>query len=63
MNNFLLKLYTKAQILREDHGQDLVEYGLIVGLIALACVVSITAVGTSLSTLFTALATALTGKG
>ena len=38
MNDFLLKLYTKAQILREDHGQDLIEYALIAALIAVACV-------------------------
>ena len=37
MKDLLLKLYIKAQALREEHGQDMVEYALVVGIIALGC--------------------------
>jgi pilus assembly protein Flp/PilA len=36
MKNLLLKTYVKAQILRQDQGQDLIEYALVAALIALA---------------------------
>jgi pilus assembly protein Flp/PilA len=36
MRDFLMKLYVKAQIFRADNGQDLIEYALVAGLIALA---------------------------
>ena len=35
---------------RDDEGASLVEYGLLVGLIAAACIVVITALGTTLKT-------------
>ena len=38
MNDLLLKVYIKAQILKEDSGQDLVEYSLIAALIAFGTV-------------------------
>jgi pilus assembly protein Flp/PilA len=37
---------------REEEGQDLVEYAMLLGLIALACVIAVTALGTSISGLF-----------
>lgn len=37
----------------EEAGQDLIEYALLAGLIALVCVVAITNAGTKVSTLFT----------
>ena len=36
----------------EDHGQDLIEYPLLAGLISLVCVAAITAAGTKVSALF-----------
>ncbi len=39
--------------LREDEGASAVEYGLIVGLIAVVIVTVLTSTGTSLNTLFT----------
>jgi pilus assembly protein Flp/PilA len=46
--------------LRHDkRGAALVEYGLLVGLIAVICVVAITAVGTQISSLFSAIANSL----
>jgi len=40
------------RFVREDAGQDLIEYALLVGLIALVCVVAITAAGAKVNTLF-----------
>ena len=43
----------------DEKGAALVEYGMLVGLIALACVVSVTLVGTDIAALMTRIATAL----
>jgi Flp pilus assembly pilin Flp len=39
----------------------LVEYGILVGLIAVICVVAVTALGTEVSTAFSTIASALSG--
>jgi pilus assembly protein Flp/PilA len=39
-------------VFRPDDGQDLMEYGLLVGLIAIVAMVMITAIGTTVNTLF-----------
>ncbi len=44
---------------RDDRGATAVEYGLIVVLIAIAIIVAVTAVGTSLTNVFTSIANAL----
>jgi pilus assembly protein Flp/PilA len=44
---------------RDERGAALVEYGLLIGLIAVICVVAVTAVGTDVSTLFSAVASDL----
>jgi pilus assembly protein Flp/PilA len=60
MNALFLKLYAKFQELRNnEEGQDLVEYALVVALIALAATAAMTNVGTALSTQFNAMSTAL----
>jgi pilus assembly protein Flp/PilA len=41
---------------RKDRGATAVEYGLLVGLIAVAIIVAITLLGTKLTTLFTSIA-------
>ncbi len=46
---------------REDEGAALVEYGMLVGLIAVICVVAVTTLGTEVSTAFSAIASALAG--
>src|SRR4029450_12281553 len=46
--SFLRNRHMKSLIVRfvrEDAGQDLIEYGLLVGIITLACIVSIKAIG------------------
>ena len=61
MHDTMLKLYIKLQNLmaRED-GQDLVEYALIVALIALAATAAMKTVGADIETAFTAIGTKLT---
>jgi pilus assembly protein Flp/PilA len=41
------------RFLKDESGQGMVEYGLIIGLVAIALVVTVTAVNGSLTTLFT----------
>jgi Flp pilus assembly pilin Flp len=48
-----LKLY-------KEQGQDLAEYSLFIGLIALVVVISVTLIGTEISEIFIAIATAIT---
>jgi pilus assembly protein Flp/PilA len=61
MKNLLLKLYIKYQdLLHEEDGQDLVEYALIVALIALAATAGMNTLATAINTGFTTLGTTLT---
>lgn len=41
-----------TRFIREEEGQDLVEYALLLALIALVCVVAVTNLGTAVNTLF-----------
>ncbi len=60
MNNMLLKLYIKIQdLLSHDEGQDLVEYALIVALIALAATAGMTKLATAINNGFSTLGTTL----
>ena len=45
-------LKTLSRFLSEDQGQDLIEYALLAGLIALVCVATITSAGSKVSALF-----------
>jgi pilus assembly protein Flp/PilA len=61
MNDRILKLYIKMQnLLSQDEGQDLVEYALVVALIALAATAGMGKLATSLNGAFTSLGTTLT---
>ena len=61
MNNLLLKLYIKIQdLLSHEEGQDLVEYALIVALIALAATAGMKTLATAINTTFSNLGTTLT---
>jgi pilus assembly protein Flp/PilA len=44
-----------ARLMREDAGQDLIEYGLLVGLITALVAATITTIGTKVQTYFTTL--------
>jgi pilus assembly protein Flp/PilA len=50
--------YVKSFV-RNEEGQDLLEYALLVALIALVAIVAVTAAGTAVNDIFTAIATEL----
>jgi pilus assembly protein Flp/PilA len=60
MKDFFTKLYVKAQLLREDHGQDLIEYALVVALIAFAATAGMKTVANDINTAFNNIGTKLT---
>jgi pilus assembly protein Flp/PilA len=51
------------RFVREEQGQDLIEYALLAGLISLAATVGITAVGTALLAKYNELGTAVAAAG
>jgi pilus assembly protein Flp/PilA len=60
MNSLILSLYAKFQGLRNgEEGQDLVEYALLVCLIALACIVGVNQVATAITTVFSNISASL----
>lgn len=60
MNNAFLKLHLKLQALEDSvDGQDLVEYGLLVSLIALVCISGIGKLAGSVTTIFSNISTSL----
>lgn len=59
MNLQNLVSYLRAKLLRNDSGQDLLEYALLVALIALVCVVAITSTGEGVNTIFSNITTEL----
>jgi len=60
MKDLLMKLYVKAQLFREDNGQDLIEYALVAALIALAATAGMNTVASDISTAFSNIGTKLT---
>jgi pilus assembly protein Flp/PilA len=49
----LVNLMNRLQsLVRDEQGQDLVEYAMLVALIALVCVIGVAAAGTSVNTIF-----------
>lgn len=60
MNNFLLKCYVKFQDIKNgEEGQDLVEYALLVTLIALAAITGVGSVASAINTVFTNVSSSL----
>ncbi len=60
MNNMLLKLYVKFQELKNgEEGQDLVEYALVVALIAFGATAGMTSLATGINGAFSAVSTKL----
>ena len=56
-----MKLYTFVRdFLRKEDGQDLIEYALLVALIALVCVGALITAGTQVNAIFTNISTRLT---
>jgi len=61
MNTMLLKMYVKFQdLLNREEGQDLVEYALVLAIIALGITVAMGKVTTALSTAFSTIASEIT---
>jgi pilus assembly protein Flp/PilA len=59
MKSFLGRM---CRLIKGEEGATMVEYGLILVLVAAAAVVGLTSVGTSLGTMFTNIGTSITGK-
>ena len=60
MRNTLLNLYVKFQSLKNgEEGQDLVEYALLVALIALVCVTGVSNVATAVNNVFSNISASL----
>ena len=64
MNDKLLKLSVKMQTLvMQEEGQDLIEYALVVALIAFAAVTAMKTVAVDINAVFTAIGAALVAAG
>ena len=50
-----------ARFVREDEGQDLVEYALLIAFIALACIIGLQRLGTAINNTYQSISTSLTG--
>jgi pilus assembly protein Flp/PilA len=59
MNNTLLTLYVKFKGLKNEEGQDLVEYALLVALIALVCVTGVSNVASAINSVFSKISSSL----
>ena len=60
MLRIVVNIQTRMQsLLRQDEGQDLLEYALLVALIALGAVVAVTAAGDKVEAVFNAIAGAI----
>jgi pilus assembly protein Flp/PilA len=64
MKDLALKLYVKMQALRSafqnEDGQDMVEYAIVLGLIAMGATVAMKGLATTIGTGFTSIGTKLT---
>jgi pilus assembly protein Flp/PilA len=64
MKDGLLKLSVKMQtLLMQEEGQDLIEYALVVALIAFAAVTSMKTVANDINAIFVAIGSALVAAG
>ena len=55
MNNLILKCSAMFAILKEEHGQDLVEYGLVLALVALGAVASMQSLAGAINNAFSSI--------
>lgn len=55
------KVFARFGEFRREDGQALVEYGLIIALVALVCIAGLTALGVSINGLLDAIATTISG--
>ena len=59
MKDAFLRLYVRMQMLRDDRGQDLVEYALVVALIALAATAGMSALAGKITGAFSSVGSKL----
>ena len=59
MNLFVLKSWLQAKFASDEQGASMVEYGLLVALIAVVCIVAVGVIGTKLNTKFENVGTSL----
>jgi pilus assembly protein Flp/PilA len=59
MKDKLLKLSVMLQILKDENGQDLIEYALVVALVAFAATAGMASLATSINTAFNHMGTKL----
>lgn len=60
MNNLFLAMYAKLQsLMNREEGQDLVEYALLLSLIALAVITISKALGTEIALIFSSISTSI----
>jgi pilus assembly protein Flp/PilA len=62
MKNIVSKLYVAIKGLMKEEGQDLVEYALVVALIAFAATAGMKTLATNINAVFTTLSTTLTSS-
>lgn len=55
------KVFARFDELSREDGQALVEYGLIIALVALVCIAGLTALGVSINGLLNSIATTISG--
>jgi pilus assembly protein Flp/PilA len=60
MNNLIAKLQVAYMNLKDEEGQDLVQYALIIALIAFACASGMSLLATSINSAFNSIAAKLT---
>ena len=60
MKNLIAKLQVAFMNLKSDEGQDLVEYALLIALIAFACTAGMSTLATSINAAFTSISGKLT---
>jgi pilus assembly protein Flp/PilA len=60
MNDRLLRLQTRIKIMLDDNGQDLIEYALVVALIAFAATVGMGNVANGINNAFSTISSKLT---
>jgi pilus assembly protein Flp/PilA len=61
LTHWATKSFTRFEELRSEEGQALVEYGLILALVAVVCIGALTALGVSVSGQIQAIADAIAG--
>ncbi len=59
MNDLLFKLWLKWDLLKDERGQDLIEYALVIGLVALAATAGMKTLAGDINTAFGTIGTAL----